>query len=132
MEVITWFLYKRNVNIVFYNWKFRNINNNAFLFHSDTNVLNGVSSEVTTTQSGDYCTHFGINSSQNALNDLYSPQQTTNDTDLCRRCSVTTGTTPSWWEVDLGKMYLIAGIRVYGRIGKAPYKWCIPSFKPIN
>jgi len=77
---------------------------------------------------------FGINSSQNALNNLYSPQQPGNDTYLCRRCSVITGTTPSWWEVDLGRRHLVAGIRVYGNVdGKViePYGICYKNYFAI-
>jgi len=80
---------------------------------TDMDILQSVSSEVTTNQSGDYCKS---NSSNNAINDLYSPQHAGNDTDLCRRCSVSTKQILNWWEVDLGRKHLIAGIRVYGRV----------------
>jgi len=92
---------------------------------TDANILQGVSFEVNTKQSGDYCNLFGTNSSHNAINGLYSPQHPGNDTDLCHRCSVITGLTLTWWEVVLVEKRLVAGVRVYGRVDGAVFEYFI-------
>jgi len=75
----------------------------------DANFL--PTTHVTATQSSTYykC------GAMHAVDDRILQGPAVNDAQLCHSCSVTNGKYPSWLQLDLGKKYLVDGVRVYGR-----------------
>ncbi|XP_052791693.1 protein draper-like, partial [Mya arenaria] len=80
---------------------------------SDLSIIKHDSHGVNAVQNSTYLT---CNAS-NTFNGKTLMHATDNDTLLCQACSATTETTDPWLQIDLGQMFSVGYIRVYGRGG---------------
>jgi hypothetical protein len=81
----------------------------SILIVSEFNLIDRIKANVTTSQSS----IFSPDSNYNSRKAIDGKPNYLIDT--CKCCSVTNGTSPSWWQIDLGKKYLIGGLQIFGR-----------------
>jgi hypothetical protein len=88
--------------------------NQTFL---DLNILRRNTTSATTVQSRTYNTC----SADRAIDGKDAPVTPSNDVHLCAACSVSLNNISvqlSWWQLDLGSMFLVKLIKIFGRSSK--------------